>query len=96
MPCERYSLRIARRLSFDEPTQDRCGAAASPAFAISTTVSSVPRCVEPPAPKVTETNFGLNGASCSRVARSFSMPSSVFGGKNSNEISSGFMIQSPF
>ena len=59
---------------------------------MSSTVSSVPCCVEPPAPNVQDTNFGFSGSSCARVARSFSTPSAVFGGKNSNESSIGFMI----
>ena len=63
--------------------QDRCGAALPPSFWISSTVSSVRSRVEPPAPKVTEKNLGLSWASCLQVARSLSMPSGVFGGKNS-------------
>src|ERR1700733_13241190 len=82
---------MARRLPFDDPMHDKCGAASSPCFIISTTVSSVPCCVEPPAPNVTETNFGLSVLSCAPVARNFSIPSCVFGGKNSNESSIGFM-----
>src|SRR5260370_39553285 len=90
MPCSRYAPRIPRKLSFDDPMHDKCGAASSPCFIISRTVSSVPCCVEPPAPNVTETNFGLSVLSCAPVARNFSIPSCVFGGKNSNEGSLGF------
>src|ERR1019366_3196183 len=50
---------------------------------MSSTVPSVRSRVEPPAPKVTEKNFGLSCASCWGVARSFSCPSGVLGGKNS-------------
>src|SRR4051812_2321776 len=50
---------------------------------MSSTVSSVPCCVEPPAPKVTEKKRGLSFASSCHVARSFALPSSVFGGNNS-------------
>src|SRR5579863_6082155 len=92
MPCSRYCKRIARRLSFDEPMHDRCGAASKPSAAISSTLSSVPCCVEPPAPKVTETNLGESFFSSAREARSLSTPSCVFGGKNSNESSIGFMV----
>src|SRR5260370_16464129 len=91
MPCSRYAPRIPRKLSFDDPMHDKRGAASSPCFIISRTVSSVPCCVEPPAPNVTETNFGLSALSCAPVARNFSIPSCVFGGKNSNERSIGFM-----
>ncbi len=70
-------------LSRDEPTHDRCGAASMPSRWISTTASSVPCCVVPPAPKVTEMKRGLRGLSCARVLRSFSAPSAVLGGKNS-------------
>src|SRR6266850_4035553 len=66
-----------------EATQEMCGAAACPALRISSTVSSVPSRVEPPAPKVQEKKRGLSLASSCQVARSFSLPSTVFGGKNS-------------
>src|SRR4051812_50104327 len=62
---------------------ERCGAASWPAARISSTVSSVPSRVEPPAPKVQEKNRGLSLASSCQAARSFSFPSGVFGGKNS-------------
>lgn len=61
MPCSRYVSRMARMLSRDEPTHDRCGAASMPSRWISTTASSVPCCVVPPAPKVTEMKRGLRG-----------------------------------
>ncbi len=73
-------------LSRVEPTHDRCGAASMPSRWISSTASSVPCCVEPPAPNVTEMYLGCSGASCARVLRSFSVPSAVFGGKNSKLI----------
>jgi bacterioferritin-associated ferredoxin len=60
-----------------------CGAAGTPSARISSTVSSVPSRVEPPAPNVTEQNAGSSCASCRRAARSFSTPSGVRGGKNS-------------
>src|SRR5207248_4622460 len=62
---------------------ERCGAASWPAARISSTVSSVPSRVEPPAPKVQEKKRGLRSASSCQVARSFALPSGVFGGKNS-------------
>src|SRR5439155_20518612 len=69
--------------SRDEAMQEMCGAAWCPALRISSTVSSVPSRVEPPAPKVQEKKRGLSLASSCQVARSFSLPSAVFGGKNS-------------
>src|SRR5947208_12197474 len=66
-----------------EAMHERCGAASWPAARISSTVSRVPSRVEPPAPKVQEKKRGLRLASCCQVARSFALPSGVFGGKNS-------------
>src|SRR2546423_9893283 len=63
--------------------QERWGAASWPAARISSTVSSVPSRVEPPAPKVQEKKRGLSAASSCQVARSFALPSGVLGGKNS-------------
>src|SRR5471032_2262362 len=83
MLCDLYSSRMARIDSREPPTQDKCGAASSPAAMISRTVSSVPLCVLPPAPKVTEKYLGCSSESLMRVARSFSAPSAVLGGKNS-------------
>jgi hypothetical protein len=57
-----------------------CGAPAWPSLRISRTVRSVPSRVEPPAPKVTEKNWGLSCPSCFHVVRSFCAPSGVFGG----------------
>src|SRR2546422_5932529 len=62
---------------------ERCGAASWPAARISSTVSSVPSRVEPPAPKVHEKKRGLRSARSCQAARSFALPSGVFGGKNS-------------
>src|SRR5262245_37954067 len=62
---------------------DRCGAASCPAARISSTVSSVPSRVDPPAPKVHEKKRGLSFASSCQAPRSFALPSGVFGGKNS-------------
>ena len=59
------------------------GVAARPSDRISSTVSSVPSRVEPPAPNVTEQNAGFSSASFLRAARNFSAPSAVLGGKNS-------------
>src|SRR3954470_3048427 len=67
--------------------QDRCGAASWPAARISSTVSSVPSRVEPPAPKVQEKNRGLSAASSRQAARSFAFPTGVLGGKNSKLLS---------
>src|SRR4051812_37574227 len=64
-------------------THEICGAACCPDSRMSSTVSRVPCCVEPPAPNVTEKNRGFSCASSSHVARSFALPSSVFGGNNS-------------
>ena len=46
-------------------------------------VSSVPDCVLPPAPKVTEKKAGCNAASCLRTSASRVAPFSPLGGKNS-------------
>src|SRR5450830_254045 len=73
--------------------QDRCGAATCPSRMISSTVSSVPCWVEPPAPKVTEKYLGCNSASLARVMRNFSVPSGVLGGKNSMLKLCGVMTQ---
>src|SRR2546429_6318441 len=62
---------------------ERCGAASWPAARISSTVSSVPSRVEPPAPKVQEKKAGLSAPSFCQVSRSLARPSGVFGGKNS-------------
>src|SRR5450830_1105271 len=74
---------MSRNAARELPMQDRWGAATWPSRMISSTVSSVPCCVEPPAPNVTEKYFGCSSASLARVTRSFSVPSGVFGGKNS-------------
>jgi hypothetical protein len=50
---------------------------------MSNTVSNVLILVEPPAPKVTEKNSGLNIDKFFTVSLSLSTPSSVRGGKNS-------------
>src|SRR5258705_12102379 len=83
MSCALYFAITSRRLSRVEATHERCGAAWCPLPRISSTVESVPSRVEPPAPKVTEKNPGFSCASCFVVARSFSTPSGVLGGKNS-------------
>ena len=83
MPCALYCASTSAIDAREPPTQEMCGAASMPSARNSSTVASVPSRVEPPAPKVTEQNAGFNCASCRRVARSFSMPSGVRGGKNS-------------
>ena len=50
-----------------------------------------------PAPNVTEKNFGLSCANCLRVARNFSIPSGVCGGKNSKlKVGANFFCDSIF
>ena len=66
-----------------EPTHDKCGAPGMPARCTSSTVDIVPSRVEPPAPNVTLMKSGFNAPSSARVALSFSTPSGVLGGKNS-------------
>src|SRR4029079_16242300 len=83
MPWLRYFSICAFRSAREEAMQERCGAAAKPAPRISSTVSRVPSRVEPPAPKVHEQHLGFSCPSCCQVARSFSFPCAVFGGKNS-------------
>src|SRR5687767_7251083 len=73
--------------------QERCGAASWPAARISSTVSSVPSRVEPPAPKVQEKKRGLSAASACQVARSFALPCGVFGGKNSKLLTIDVRLQ---
>ena len=74
-------------LSRVDPMQDKCGAAAKPPATISLTTLNVRSRVEPPVPYVTEKKAGFSSARLTQVARSFSMPSGVCGGKNSIEIS---------
>ncbi len=81
IPCSLYCFSSAATFSLEDPTHDKCGAASSPAALISSTVDSVPSWVVPPAPNVTEKNSGFLSDSFSRVARSFSAPSSVFAGE---------------
>src|SRR5689334_20861592 len=83
MPCDLYFSICAFNSAREEAMQERCGAASKPAARISSTVSSVPSRVEPPAPNVQEKNLGFSCPSCCHVARSFSFPCAVFGGKNS-------------
>src|SRR5512140_933462 len=83
---------MARTRSRVEPMQEMCGAAGRPAARISSTVSKVRSCVEPPAPKVTEKKAGFSSASFAHTMRSFSTPSGVCGGKNSTESSGLFML----
>src|SRR5256714_10545524 len=83
MRFDLYSSSVAATSARVAPMQEICGAARWPAAWISRTVSSVRSRVEPPAPYVQEKKRGFNCASCFQVARSFSIPSGVFGGKNS-------------
>src|SRR5579859_991795 len=83
MPWDLYRSSCAFTSSREEAMQERCGAASCPAARISSTVSSVPSRVEPPAPKVTEKKSGSSAASCCHVSRSLDFPAGVFGGKNS-------------
>src|SRR5512143_3232329 len=83
MPCRLYCASTSRIDSRVPPMQERCGTPSRPSARNSSTVASVPSRVEPPAPNVTEQNAGSSCASCLRVARSFSTPSGVRGGKNS-------------
>ncbi len=86
MPAPRTSSRRARSSSTVVPTQERCAIASIPySRLISRVISIVRSRVEPPAPYVTDTNAGPSSRSSDRVPRSLSMPSSSFGGKNSNE-----------
>src|SRR5712691_1473113 len=83
MPFDLYSSSVAAMSARVAPMQEIWGAALWPAAWISRTVSSVRSRVEPPAPYVHEKNRGFSCASCFQVWRSLSIPSGVFGGKNS-------------
>src|SRR3569832_2460382 len=83
MPRSLYSTRMARRSSRERPMQDRCGATSWPSRWISRTVSCVPDWVDPLVLLVFVFFFGFCCVCLARVARSFSTPSSVLGGKNS-------------
>src|SRR4051794_34441692 len=86
MPVSRISSSTARRSSVVAPTQVKCAIASSPSSCLMRlTIAIVRSRVEPPAPYVTDTNDGSSCLSSCAARQRFSMPSSVFGGKNSNE-----------
>src|SRR5687768_8544630 len=82
--CSRSS--VARSSATDEPTQVRCAIASTSKSRLKReTRSSVRWRVLPPAPYVTETNVGLCSRRRETVSTSWAVPSSLRGGKNSNE-----------
>src|SRR4051812_18167173 len=86
MPASRMSSSTARSSSTVAPTHVKCAIASSPSSClIRFTIVMVRSRVEPPAPYVTDTNAGSSCLSSWAARHRFSMPSSVFGGKNSNE-----------
>src|SRR3954447_15004592 len=86
MPASRISSSTARSSSVVAPTQVKCAIASSPSSCLMRlTIAIVRSRVEPPAPYVTDTNDGSSCFSSCAARQRFSMPSSVFGGKNSNE-----------
>src|SRR3954470_12098590 len=69
------------------PTHVRCGMAGNGCSSLMrTTASRVNSRVDPSAPYVTDTNDGSSGASSCTAFSSWRRASSVFGGKNSNEM----------
>src|SRR3954447_21554138 len=69
------------------PTHVRCGMAGNGCSSlIRTTASRVNSRVDPSAPYVTDTTDGSSGASSCTAFSSWRRASSVFGGKNSNEM----------
>src|SRR4051812_42348390 len=86
IPASRISSSTPRSSSTVAPTHVKCAIASIPSSClIRLTIAMVRSRVEPPAPYVTDTKAG---SSCFRTCAArhrFSSPSSVFGGKNSNE-----------
>ena len=77
--------RLAELLAV-EPTHEKCAIASMPTSSRRRTTRSAVRArVEPPAPKVTDTNAGSSVRSVRIVSSSCSTPASSRGGKNSNE-----------
>src|SRR4051812_13481412 len=86
MPASRISSRTARSSSVVAPTQVKCAIASRPSSCLMRlTIAIVRSRVEPPAPYVTDTKDGSSCLNSCAARQRFSMPSSVFGGKNSNE-----------
>jgi hypothetical protein len=83
-PASRYRCSTASSSRTVWPYAVRC-AIGVVTSSISTTMSWVRPRVEPPAPYVIETNEGPSHARLRMAARSFSSPSGVWGGKNSND-----------
>src|SRR3954471_10985 len=88
MPASRIRSSVSRSWSTVAPTQVKCAIASRPCSAlIEDTMSTVLRfCTSlPPAPYVTETNVGFRRESSASARPRLRSPSSVRGGKNSNE-----------
>src|SRR5215210_6555391 len=86
MPASRISSSTPRSSPTVAPTQVKWAIASSPSSClIRLTIVIVRSRVEPPAPYVTDTNAGSSCFSSDAARQRLSMPSSDFGGKNSNE-----------
>src|SRR5215210_4979323 len=86
MPASRISSSTPRSSPTVAPTQVKWAIASSPSSClIRLTIVIVRSRVEPPAPYVTDTKAGSSCFSSEAARHRFSIPSSDFGGKNSNE-----------
>src|SRR3954470_2025669 len=86
IPASRISSSTPRSSSTVAPTHVKCAIASIPSSClIRLTIAMVRSRVEPPAPYVTDTNAGSSCLRTWAARHRFSSPSSVFGGKNSNE-----------
>ena len=75
-----------RSSEIGDPTQVRWATGVMVVSAAMRSVTRTVRCrSEPPAPYVTETKVGASPSSSRKVCHSARSPSSVLGGKNSNE-----------
>ncbi len=86
MPQSRIWRSASWSSSTVAPTHVKCAMASRPWSALMRlTMSIVFSRVEPPAPQVTETKLGSSGRSAWSASKRLRSPSSVCGGKNSNE-----------
>src|SRR3954447_7164051 len=85
-PAAAIASSVSRRSPTVEPTHVKCAIASMPySSLIRDTISIVLFAVLPPAPYVTDTKSGRSERSSPTASNRLRRPSSVFGGKNSNE-----------
>src|SRR3954452_1745469 len=85
-PTAAIASSVSRSSPTVEPTHVKCAIASMPySSLIRETISIVLFAVLPPAPYVTDTKTGRSERSSPTASNRFRRPSSVFGGKNSNE-----------